>query len=321
MSLRAELVRLGIRLFVKRGAHEWTVEEWRRGLRAMEGLIPGPPAAAHSTTAEAAGLHFSCVSMPASLRERHVLYLHGGAYISGSPRYYRHFTWRIAETTRARVWALAYRLAPEHPFPCALDDAVAAYRHLLAAAGDARHIAVIGDSAGGGLTLALLLRLRDERVPLPAAAVAISPWTDLALASHSLADNASIDPMLNARDLPRLVELYLAGADPHMPYASPVYGDTKGLPPTLIHVGGDEILRDDAVRMAEALRYGGCHAELEVWPRMPHVWHLFAPVMPEARRAIARIGDFVEARFEGVPTSAEEITNEVQLRRLGASAR
>jgi epsilon-lactone hydrolase len=294
MSLRAELVRLGVRLFVKRPQRQWTVEDWRAGLRAMERFIPPPPSWTHTARIRAEGVTLDRITTPQSLPDRHVLYLHGGAYISGAPSYYRHFTWRVAEATRARVWVLDYRLAPEHPFPAALDDAVAAFRALLATGADPRHVVVIGDSAGGGLALALLLRLRDDGLPLPAAAVAISPWTDMALASPSLAENLKRDPMLNAKDLPPLVALYLAGADPHMPYASPVYGDTKGLPPTLIQVGSDEILRDDAVRMAQTLRAGGCQVALEVWPRMPHVWHLFMPVLPEARRAIARIGAFVE---------------------------
>lgn len=299
MSLRAELVRLGIRLFVKRPAQAWTVEEWRHGLDAMERFIPRPPASVQTVKIHAPGAILYRITTPRSLPDRHVLYLHGGAYISGSPAHYRHFTWRVANAASARVWALEYRLAPEHPFPCALDDAIAGYRALLANGADPRQILVMGDSAGGGLALSLLLRLRDDGIPLPAAVVAISPWTDLTLASPSIVENARVDPMLNAKDLPKLVDLVLAGADPHMPYASPVFGDTRGLPPALLHVGSDEILRDDAVRMAAKMRADGCHAEVEVWPRMPHVWHLFVPVLPEARRALARIGDFVEDVMSG----------------------
>src|SRR5262245_12364757 len=127
MSLRAELVRLGIRAFIKRGAHEWDVEEWRRGLQAMERLIPPPPRGTQTSLVEVDGRRLHRIATPKSLPHRHVLYLHGGAYISGSPTHYRHFTWRIASATRACVWALEYRLAPEHPFPAALIDALAAY--------------------------------------------------------------------------------------------------------------------------------------------------------------------------------------------------
>jgi monoterpene epsilon-lactone hydrolase len=156
---------------------------------------------------------------------------------------------------------------------------------------------VIGDSAGGGLALSLLLRCRDDgRLALPAAVAVLSPWADLALTGASLRGNAAADPFIAVADLPMLAELYLAGADPRHPYASPLYGDLAGLPPTMIQVGSDEILRDDATRLADRLRAAGCEAALEIWPRMPHVWHLFATMMPEARRAIAGIGAFVRQR-------------------------
>ena len=235
--------------------------------------------------------------MPASRPDRHVLYLHGGAYISGAPVNYRHFTWRVADAVGASVWMLVYRLAPEHPFPAALEDAVDGYRWLAEQA-DARELFVMGDSAGGGLTLSLLLKLRDDDHPLPRAAVALSPWTDLALTGPSLTSNAAADPMLNVDDLPQLARLYLGDADPRAPYASPLYGDPGGLPPVLIQVGGDEILRDDGVRMAESLRSENPRSRLEVWPRMPHVWQLFVPMLPEAHHAIARIGKFLSV-FSG----------------------
>ena len=213
--------------------------------------------------------------------------------MTGSALLYRHITWRFAMTAEANLAAIDYRLAPEHPFPAALDDAAAAWRGLLDEGADPRHCAVIGDSAGGGLALALALRLRDEGGPLPAAVVALSPWTDLAITGESCRRNAIADPVLNETDLVHFAAQYLRGADPRNPYVSPLYGDPRGLPPTLIQVGSDEILRDDAVRMAERMRRAGCEIELEIWPRMPHVWHGFAPVLPEARRAITRIGEFV----------------------------
>jgi acetyl esterase/lipase len=293
MSLRAELLRLGIRMFLKRRSHHLDIETWRRDMRAMEKLVPRPPARSQTVEVKGGRLTFHRVTTPASRPERNVLYLHGGGYVSGAPAHYRHFTWRIAETVGACVWAIEYRLAPEHPFPAALEDAVAGYSWLADTTPDARQLFVMGDSAGAGLALCLLLKLRDEGRPLPGAAVAMSPWTDLALTGASLISNAAADPMLNADDLPQLVQHYLAGADPRTPYASPLYGDPAGLPPVLIQVGGDEILRDDAVRMAARLREHNPHSRLEVWPRMPHVWQLFVPVLPEAHRAIAQIGDFI----------------------------
>jgi monoterpene epsilon-lactone hydrolase len=294
MSVRAEIIRLGLRKLIKSRGIDVSAEQSRRHLRTMESLTPAPPANTRTATIQADHVRAALITVPASSARRHVLFLHGGGYRSGSPSNYRHFTWRIAAATRARVLAVDYRLAPEHPFPAALDDAVSAYRWLLGAGAEASNTLVMGDSAGGGLALAMLLKLRDDRLPLPAAAVALSPWTDLALTGQSLRHNARADPMLNADDLPALVEEYLAGADPRLPYASPLYGDLAGMPPTLLQVGSDEILLDDAVRMHERLRSAGCIAELEIWPRMPHVWHLFAPVLPEAGRAIGRMGSFVQ---------------------------
>jgi epsilon-lactone hydrolase len=156
----------------------------------------------------------------------------------------------------------------------------------------------MGESAGGGLVLSLLLRLRDQGAPLPAAAVAVSPWTDLALTGRSLRLNAKADPMLRSDDAPHFASCYLNGADPRSPYASPLYGDPTGLPPTLIQVGSDEVLLDDSVRMADRMRAVGCRVELEIWPRMPHAWHLWARIIPEAHTAIERVGAFVQGHCE-----------------------
>jgi epsilon-lactone hydrolase len=294
MSLRAELVRLGLRWLMKPGnAPGVTIPRRRERIANFQRWVPPPPAEVEEEEGDLGGVPTLRVTTPGSRDDRHVLYLHGGGYVAGSPELYRHLLWRFADAAAARVAALAYRLAPEHPFPAALDDAVAAWQALLAEGADPRLAAFIGDSAGGGLALALALRLRDLGAPLPAAIVALSPWTDLALTGASLRTNAGSDPMMNADDVPHLAARYLAGADPRDPYASPLYGDPAGLPPTLIQVGGDEILRDDSVRMAERMQDAGCAVTLEVWPRMPHVWHGFVSVMPEARRAIARIGAFV----------------------------
>ena len=293
VSLRSELVRIGVRWFIKR-RHRPTVAVARQSILAAAKWIPSPPPGTEVQAVDAGGVPGEFVATAASRLNRHVLFLHGGAYVTGSPALYRHFTWRLATAARARVLAIDYRLAPEHPFPAALDDALAAYRWLLAGIADPQRTVVVGDSAGGGLTLALLLRLRDDGLELPAAAVALSPWTDLALTGASLSLNAKSDPMMNAADARLFADCYLAGSNPRNPYASPLYGNPTGLPPSLIHVGSDEILHDDAVRMAENLRAAGCQVQIEVWPRMPHGWHLFAPVLPEARTAIARIGAFAD---------------------------
>jgi monoterpene epsilon-lactone hydrolase len=298
MSLRAKSVRLGLSLFVKGRARHETLEQSRRRFLAMESLIPHPPRDTETITINAGGVSADRVITPASRPNRHVLYLHGGAYRLGAPSTYRHFTWRIASAAQARVMVIDYRLAPEHPFPAALEDAVSYYCWLLAEGADPRQIAVIGDSAGGGLALALLLKLRDSGLPLPAAAVVLSPWTDLALTGASITLNAKFDAMVHAEDVPKFAADYLAGADPRHPYASPLYGDPTGLPPTLIQVGSEEVLRDDAVRMAERMQRAHCQAELQLWPGMPHVWHLFAPILPEAREAIVEISKFLQRTLD-----------------------
>lgn len=292
MSLQAELARLGARWFIKRTGRHKSLAQARESLRRTQVLVPRPPARTTTVVVDAGGVEAYWISTPASLPNRYLLYLHGGAYVAGSPTLYRHFTWRIAETTRSTLLAIEYRLAPEHPFPAALMDAVAAYRWLLAQVADPR-VAFIGDSAGGGLALATLMKLRDQGLPLPAAAVAMSPWTDLALTGASLRLNAKADCMVNSEEMQSIADMYLAGADARNPYASPLYGNPAGLPPILIQVSSEEVLLDDSARMAERLRNAGGKVELEIWPRMPHVWQLFVPLLPEAHRAIERIGSFV----------------------------
>ncbi len=294
MSLRAELLRLAMRRLIKaRTSSETTVAQGRRVMARAARFVPRLPAAVSTIALDAGGVPADRVTAPGSRADRHILYLHGGAFCGGSPQLYRNLTWRLAGAAGATALVPDYRLAPEYPFPAALDDATRAYDWLLADGADPRRIAVAGNSAGGGLVFSLLLRLRDSGRPLPAAAAALSPWTDLALTGASLKENAAKDPLLDARQLPRVTRWYLDGADPRQPAASPVYGDCRGLPPVLIQVGSDEILHDDAVRMTERMRAGGAEATLEIWPRMPHVWHLFAGILPEARRAIGRIGEFL----------------------------
>jgi acetyl esterase/lipase len=181
---------------------------------------------------------------------------------------------------------------------------VSAYRWLLANGSAPQRIAFMGDSAGGGLVFAALLRLKQQGLPLPAAAVALSPWTDLALTGESFAANAHNDPMLRSESAANCARMYLGGADPRDCFASPLYGNLAGLPPTLIQVGSDEILLDDSVRMADRLRSAGCDVKIEIWPRMPHVWQVYARVLPEGRQAIERIGDFLLSRLAPEATLA-----------------
>ena len=222
---------------------------------------------------EVAGRPAEWVLVPASRPGRVVLYLHGGGYVIGSIRSHRHLAADIARAAAAAVLLVDYRLAPEHPFPAAVDDWLGAYRWLLDQGFDAGEIAIAGDSAGGGLAVASLLAARDAGLPVPAAGVCISPWTDLTMSGQSHASRAARDPLVKAADLRRFGEAYLAGAEATAPLASPLFADLAGLPPLLIQVGDDEVLLDDAVGLEQRAKAAGVDAILKVWAEMVQFWH------------------------------------------------
>jgi epsilon-lactone hydrolase len=272
-----------------------TLAERRAQYERAERAFPVPPEVA--VTGVAAPVAPAEWLVPPSTRpDVVILYLHGGGYVIGSPRSHRHLAAAIARAAAARALVLDYRLAPEHPFPAALDDAVAAYRWLLDRGIRPARLVLAGDSAGGGLTVAALVALRDRGLPLPAAAVCISPWVDLTCSAGSYARNAAADPIVRAGLIAEMARAYLAGADPKTPLASPLYADLRGLPPLLIQVGSDEVLLDDATGLAQRGRAAGVETTLEVAPRMVHVWHWFLPMLDEAQTAIDGIGAFVNAR-------------------------
>ncbi|OGW34113.1 MAG: hypothetical protein A2X58_11335 [Nitrospirae bacterium GWC2_56_14] len=229
-------------------------------------------------------------------REKVLFYLHGGAYVMGSCNTHRNMAAHMARACGMRALLLDYRLAPEHPFPAALDDAVAAYHWLLCNLISAENIVIAGDSAGGGLALATLVSLRDGGYPLPAAGVCLTPWTDLAGTAESLETRVKADPKLTLQDLVP-GRHYVGENDPCHPLISPLYADLRGLPPLLIHGAGDDMLLDDAVRVAERAKAAGVDVTLEVWKRMWHVFHRHAPKLPEARRAVESIGTFARRRL------------------------
>lgn len=226
-------------------------------------------------------------------RDRTILFLHGGGYFFGSPRTHRPITVALAGLTGSQVFSLNYRLAPEHPYPAALEDAQMAYRWLLEQGIDPQDIVFAGDSAGGGLCLATLLALRDSGQPLPAAAICFSPWTDLAGTGPSMVRNDQKCAMFTAEAVREMAQLYLNGADPCSPLVSPLYADLRGLPPLLFHASDTEVLLDDSVRTAEKAREAGVDVLLNIWPRQPHVWQLFTRLLPEANQSLAQAADFV----------------------------
>ena len=221
-----------------------------------------------------------------------LLYLHGGGYGIGSPRSHRHLAGDIAR--RAGVTAIVpdYRLAPEHPFPAAVEDSLAVYRALIGTIAPSR-IAVAGDSAGGGLTAGLLLAARDAGLPMPATGICISPWTDMTASGASYTERASVDPLVTVASLTGHRDAYLRDGDRRTPYASPAHADLKGLPPLLIQVGSDEVLLDDARMLADKARAAKVETRLEVWPAMIHVWHWYFPMLDEGERANAAIAQFM----------------------------
>ena len=263
------------------------MEEFQAGLRL--------PPEVETQPVDASGVRAEWIWRPESDTDRAILYLHGGGYALGSIATHRFLMQAIGNAAGSRVLGIDYRLAPENPFPAAVEDAVSAWRWMLAQGLDAGRCAIGGDSAGGGLALATLVALRDRGVPLPGAAVLISPWTDLAGTGDSVTTKAAEDPMVTAEGLRAMAAAYLGGADARNPLASPLHADLRGLPPMLVQVGSAEILLDDSTRLAQRAQAAGCECVLESWEDMVHVFPAF-PMLAESAQAIARIGDFVRAR-------------------------
>jgi len=250
---------------------------------------------------DAGGIPAELVSWQGADANKTILYLHGGGYVICSPRTHRDLVWRIARAAKARVLSIDYRLAPENPYPSAVDDALAAYKWLLDNGTDPSRMAIMGDSAGGGLTLALLQILRDRKIPLPACAVCMSPWTDLTCTGASLQEKRKLDPLLQHNLLSDFARLYASESDLALPSVSPLFGDFSNLPPILIQVGSDEVLLDDSRRVAEKALKTNTQVELQVWPRMIHIFQALSYFFPEAKKAIAAIGRFVEKHIPQAP--------------------
>ncbi|MGF1597751.1 MAG: alpha/beta hydrolase [Acidimicrobiales bacterium] len=272
------------------------VATMRRNMDQVGGRLPDGVTGTPDTVGGVAG---EWIEADGATTDRVVLYLHGGGYVAGSIDSHRNLTGNLAQALGCRLFAADYRLAPEHPHPAPVEDATAAYRALVDDLGlDPRHLAVAGDSAGGGLTVAALLALRDAGDPLPAAAVTISPWVDLEATGESATTRAAADPMVSPGSLKLIAAHFLGdGGDAHDPLAAPLHADLSGLPPMLIHVGDAEVLLDDAVRLTARIHEVGGEATLEVWPEMVHVWHASAGFVPESDQAIERIAEYLRPRL------------------------
>lgn len=316
MSIRLKVLNALLRNIVKpRLARATNVAVLRRGLRRAAALLPPPPSEArfgpapHLRPLSERGLDWWWCAAPATAphmapggaNARAILFLHGGAYVSGSPETHRSLIWALAKAAQAPVAAIDYRLAPEHPFPAAFEDAVNGFRVLERVLGPRARIAIAGDSAGGGLAVAVAAALAgdDSTRSRPAALALFSPLVDLALTGRSLKRNARRDPMLPSFRIGEAASAYLQGANPRDPRASPLYAEwRRPPPPTLIQASRAEALSDDAVRLGDSLRRAGGDVRLELWRSTPHAWQFFAPYVSEAAVAVEAAGRFLAARLD-----------------------
>ena len=256
-----------------------------------------PDVAVEQTNAN--GVRAEWNSTPPAARDAVLLYLHGGGFVIGSLDSHRHLVSEAGRAAKALTFALDYRLAPEHPFPAAVEDAVAGYRFLLARGYKPERVTIAGDSAGGGLVVSAMIAIRDAGLPQPACGWCISPWVDLEALGETMSTKASADPTVQKAGILDMARLYLNGADPRLPLAAPIYANLAGLAPLLIQVGAMETLLDDAIRLAKIAGASDVRVDLQIWPEMIHVWHLFHPELKAGLRAIEQGGSFVRAITSG----------------------
>jgi len=274
------------------------INDSRAALDQLASIAPLPKDAKLENI-DVGGIPAAWVSTPEVVKDKVILYLHGGGYIEGSITSHKDLAQRISRVSKAKVLLLDYRLAPEHPFPAALEDSTRAYRWLVDTEGYlSQNIVIAGDSAGGGLTVATLVKLRDEGMTLPAAAVCLSPWTDLTLAGNSMKEKVHEDPFITPDNIMFFARLYLGQTDPKNPYASPLYANLKDLPPLCIQVGTAEVLLDDAIRLATRAKEVGVEVQLDIWEDMIHVFQAFGVLAPESQEGIEKIGEFIKKIFK-----------------------
>lgn len=318
-SLPAKIIKPLFRAVMKRDIQDpdHLVRHLRRVMNAplIPSLIPRSVSLRRARVADIPGQWLTTANPAVTL-----LYLHGGAFVGGRLDTYHHFCGRLAQALNARIFLADYRLAPEHPYPAAPDDAMSMYRELI---DDPLPLVVAGDSAGGNLTLVTLLRARDEELPMAVCAVAISPGADCTGELISRQANNDSDSMLSRAMIDGATQLYLQGADPLHPYASPCRGDFRQLPPLMLTVSEEECLRDDAYAVAERARQAGVPVTLLSRLDMPHIWPVFRLLLPEARRDTERMIDFVQTQLASAPVKARnchDFGNDVPTRSIGQEA-
>ena len=294
-SLRSKLLNLYLRFTKGRSLHPDTPIIARRQQEDRAAKNPKIISDVEVTSVSLGSVKGEWVIPSTIESHRVILYFHGGGYCFGTAESRRALVARIAAAAGARALAIDYRLAPEHPFPAALDDAISAYRWLLGKGTSPQGIVLMGDSAGGGLALSACMALRDGGAPLPAAVVALSPWTDLSMSGWSILRKAKSDPTVTFRNLAVCARHYLKNTNPTNPFASPLFGDFHNLPPLLIHVGSKELLLDDATRISDKADAAGVNASVEVFDGMPHVFQRYAS-LSETKGSVSRIGSFIASR-------------------------
>ncbi len=274
------------------------VNDARERLRSGESRMTTPPPGMQVRKAGASPVPADWVTIPDSNEDRIVLFVHSGSFIFGQSKLHLSLAARICAMTRATALAVDYRIAPENPFPAAIDDVASAYEWLLDEGHAPDRIQILGDSAGGGITLGALLKLRERGTPMPAAMTLLAPWADLTLSGRSILTNAHKATITNNIEILMISrELYLQGHTPADPVASPVFADLSGLPPALIQASTADVLLDDSVRVEDALHRAGVEVELSLYPPMPHGWQRLSALLPESRNAVAEIGDYINRRF------------------------
>ncbi len=298
MSLRASLFCFLLRHLVK---HQFDgipedVVAFRARMNSAARLAPTPPKAVLTESVQAGDVPCEWVQY-GEANEHVLLYLHGGGYVFGNLDSHRDIAWRLSKGTGARVLLADYRLAPEHPFPAALEDATACFRWLLEQSITPEDIAIAGDSAGGGLAVATMVNLRNLGLSLPSAAILMSPWTDLSGGGESIRTHTELDPMLSAAALGAMAKLYLGDRDQKAPLASPVFADLSGLPPMMVQVGSTEVLLSDADRLVARVNATDGEGVLDIWPDMPHSFQIYGGRIPEAREAIERLSSFLTRHY------------------------